>query len=980
MPFENPTDPRKNFVPRVLPWLLGTAMLIVYGITLNRWVNLQNLGQVATVSGWVWQPQINGPLQFLITYPLRWLPTAQIPLALNLFSALCTAATLGILARSIALLPHDHTNAQRRREKSVFSFLTGWTAWFPPILSVFVAGLQFTFWQQATSYSGETFQLLIFAIILWQLLEYRLDEREGRLVAAALLYGAGLTDNWALVAYFPLFITALVWLRGRAFFDLTFLGRMSLAGLGGMLFFLLLPILATLNGNYSAGIWETLRPVWQQDWLVIKSLTNSAVRHNLALILLTVLLPLLATALRWSSNFGDKNRLGIELANSILHLGYAALFGVCFWVMFDPPFGPRFLSYGSPGLPLYYLAALSLGYYCGFFLLVFGRKTLASRRNPRPESALPAGLTWLCPIIAGGTLLGGGLAIALLVYKNAPLIRAANDNTLLTYAQLATRSLPPQGAILLCDSDDPTQIQPQRSFLIQATLAREGRSRDYLVADTASLNWPPYHRYLHSRFPEKWPLLVGKKDRNALNQFGLLAMITQLSQSNTLGYLNPSFGYYFEQFHLEPHGLTYQMRPLPTNNLIPPPPGPKLIQENEACWIKVAAALYPTVHDAYYPRDYKKPANALDWLLMHLHSEPESNPNAIYAGMNVSRQLDFWGVQLQCAGDLDRALACFNWALRFNPENVSADINRDFNTLLRTGARTTVNLSEVTADRFGRYRNWNEVLNANGPFDETSFCFENGVLLSQGGLIRQALPSFARVRQLAPDHLPTRLWLGQLYLLNRLPDLALEALHDPLTQPGRFSLTEKNSTELNQIAAAAHFQKRDLPRGIEILDTEIVRHPQDDNLLATTLQVYFMNGLFTNALQTLDRRLTQTPNTPQWLFGKGYAHLQMGQCDQAITAFTRVLELSTNDVTARFNRALACLQSGRLDQARADYARLQTICPTSFQVAYGSAEVAWQQHNTNEAVRNYLLYLANAPTNSAELKIARERLTQLQKK
>ena len=151
--------------------------------------------------------------------------------------AICAAVTLGLLARSVALLPHDRTELERQREKSDFSFLTGWQAWFPPVVAVLFAGFQLSFWQHATSYSGETFQLLVFAIIVWLLLEHRLDEQEWRLVVAALIYGAGLTDNWALVAFFPLFITALVWLRGVEFFNLQFLVRIALAGLAGMLFF-----------------------------------------------------------------------------------------------------------------------------------------------------------------------------------------------------------------------------------------------------------------------------------------------------------------------------------------------------------------------------------------------------------------------------------------------------------------------------------------------------------------------------------------------------------------------------------------------------------------------------------------------------------------------------------------------------------------------------------------------------------------------
>lgn len=603
---DNKNDPKGNFAPRILPWLLGALMFLVYFFTLNRWVNLQNLGHVANLSGWVWQPQLYCPLQFLFTYPIRWLPAAHIPLALNLFSALCGAAALGLLARSVALLPHDRTEAERQREKSAFSFLTGWPAWFPPVVAVLFAGFQLAFWQHATSYSGETFQLLIFAIVIWQLLEYRLDELEWRLIASTFIYAAGLTDNWAHVAFFPLFLTAMIWSRGLDFFNLQFLVRMALAGLGGMLFFLLLPLVVKVSGNFNLSFWDAIRPVFQMDWQVIKSITDGTVRHNLLLISVSTLVPVLAIALRWSANFGDKSQIGVALAGYMFHLGYVVVFGVCVWIMFDPTFSPRYLALNSPALTLYYLAALAIGYYCGYFLLVFGKETAPSRRNPRPQSALPRSLKWLCPVIVAGTLGMSALMLATLLYKNVPVIRAFNDDTLLKYAQAAIQNLPPKGAILLCDSDNPNQIQPQRAFLIQAILAREGRAKDFVVADTKSLDWAPYHRYLHARFPEKWPLLVDKKNDSAVNPLGLLSLITQLGKSNSVCYLNPSYGYYFEQFYQKPQGMNYEMLPLPTNNLIPPPPENDLIARNESFWSKVVPELQPRIQRALNPPDPKK--------------------------------------------------------------------------------------------------------------------------------------------------------------------------------------------------------------------------------------------------------------------------------------------------------------------------------------------------------------------------------------
>ena len=102
--------------------------------------------------------------------------------------------------------------------------------------------------------------------------------------------------------------------------------------------------------------------------------------------------------------------------------------------------------------------------------------------------------------------------------------------------------------------------------------------------------------------------------------------------------------------------------------------------------------------------------------------------------------------------------------------------------------------------------------------------------------------------------------------MSRLPDRALEALRDPLEQPEKFSLAKTNATELNIIAAAAYFQKNDLARGTQLLETEIALHPDDDNLLNAAVQAYLAHGLFTNALAIIDRKLQARAQRPGLAF------------------------------------------------------------------------------------------------------------------
>jgi tetratricopeptide (TPR) repeat protein len=961
-------DPRKFFAPRFLPWLLAAVTFAIYWLTLNHWVSLFNLDNVAKISGWTWQPEVTNPVSFLVTYPFRWLPAAEIPVALNIFSAVCAALTLGLLARSVAILPHDRTEAQRAREHSGFSFLTIRSAWLPPVLAVAVCGWQMTFWEQATNYTGEMFDLLLFAFVIWSLLEYRIDESEGRLSLAALVYGAGMADNWAMVGFFPVFIGAIIWTRGLNFFKARFLTRMMLFGLLGVLFYLLLPLLAVFSHKMPVPFWQALKYNLSSQFKVVRAFfVDSQLQQAVGLLSLTSLLPVFVLSIRWSSTFGDSSRLGISLTGFMFRLVHGVFLVACIWVAFDSPISPRHLGLGLPFLTFYYLGALSVGYYSGYFLLVFGSKIAVNRS----QRLLPSRLEFLnLPIVAGVWLLSI-LAIAGLVYKNWPQIRAVNDDTFQKYTALVEKKLPRSGGILLSD-------EPLRLLFVQAALVQDNRAKDFVPLDTDSLKYPFYHKFLHGEFPQKWPdTVTAGEQTNGVRPLHLIRLLAALAQTNGIYYLHPSFGYYFEQFYLEPHGLIYKLQTLPYGTLLPPSPDKNQIAENEAFWAQAEKTAFAPIERAKEPFDPNAPQSFGEELLARLHIERETNWNAVIAGNFYSRSLDFLGVQLQRAGELDKAAGNFELAQKMNPDNAVAQINLEFNQQLRAGEPASVDLTKTTLDQFGKFRSWSEVLNADGPFDEPSFCFADGLVLARGNLFRQAIASFDRVRQLVPDDLNTRLWLGQLYVIDHLPNRALEAINAVREQPERFSLTGTNETQLAFIEAAAYFQKNDSARGTQLLEAQISSHPTNDDLLVAATQIYVARGLFTNALAVIDRKLEATPDDPAWLFGKGSVYLELKDYDAAIAALNRVLVLQTTNSQALYYRATAYLAGGKLDAALADYKKLQNSFTNSFQVAYGLGEIAWRRHDTNEAIKNYEFFLANVNTNAAEAKTVLERLREL---
>ena len=978
MPKPKQTDPRKNFAPRFLPWLLGLAMLGVYACTLNRWVTLLNVEEVSKASGWTWQPELYAPLQYLAMLPFHWLPAAKIPAALNLFSAVCAALVLVLLARSVTILPQDRTEPQRERERSDFSFLTGWQAVFPPILAVLVAGLQLTFWERATSFTGDMIDLLLFAIIIWLLLEFRIDERSWRMSLVAVLFGAGIAESWAFIAFLPVFITAIIWLKKLEFFNLRFIVRMFLCGVAGMSLFLLLPIVAKCE-HFKFSFWELLRPNLAMQWDVISLAGNSWMLHNLGEAALSTLLPILLISLRWSATFGDSSHMGTVLANNMMHFVYAVVFSVCIWAAFDPPFGAGQLL-GVPSLTLYFLGALSIGYFCGYFLLVFGRKAQPTRRNPRPLPLLPVWLMWICPLVVAGTFIAAGVSLWTLVYRNAPAIREVNSDIVRKFAAATTQNLPPNGALVLSDSDRPGQDVPMRATVVRSMLAQEGRARKLPVIDTHLVNFGAYQQYLNKKFPAQWPVLSTDTNADVVSYAEVLGKLVSLSVSNALCYVNPSYGYYFEYFYQEPHGLTYFMKRVPEDTLLPPPLDPRLIAQNEEFWNHTTETLRPAILKALHSKnttDVPLPDSVAGKLLGRLHPTPVVNQNAIWMGELCSRSLDDWGVQLQRAGELDKAATRFKEAKEFNPDNIVADINLAFNKVLREGAPIQVDLFHASTDRFGKYRNWNDVITANGPFDDINFNFVDGLnLIQQNGYTRQAVRQFNRVRQLLPHYLDARLELAQVYLSNHLPDRAMEALQDPLNHPADFGLNESNSTSLNVLAASIYFQKNQPDEGFRLMEREIVYHPENDMLLSVAVQSYFMRKLYPDAIRVIDIRLAQSPNDAQWLFQKGYASLMMSNYDNTISAMTRVLKIQTNNTGARFDRALAYFESGRLKEAHGDYKLLQNAYPNSFQIAYGLGQIADRENDTNEAIRNFQIFMTNAPANTLEYNSIRDRLQQ----
>jgi hypothetical protein len=147
-----------------------------------------------------------------------------------------------------------------------------------------------------------------------------------------------------------------------------------------------------------------------------------------------------------------------------------------------------------------------------------------------------------------------------------------------------------------------------------------------------------------------------------LDNLSLLKFVNLLTLSNQVYYLHPSFGYFFENFYLEPKGLIYEFKPYPLGIIAMPPLAQAVLDGNQAFWSKFEGNFA--------------------WL-----TKPgrEDLRDAELLGRHYSRALNYWGVQLQRENRLEEAHTWFESAQKLNPDNVAAVVNAKFNESLRSG-------------------------------------------------------------------------------------------------------------------------------------------------------------------------------------------------------------------------------------------------------------------------------------------------------
>ena len=819
--------------------------------------------------------------------------------------------------------------------------------------------------------AGETLDLLLLASAIWLLLEYRVNPNPHWLKAAALVWGLGMAENWAMQITFPLFVVAVMWLCGLAFFDKKFILGMLWLGLAGFSIYAIIPFTNIWPSNTSLGFcesWLASLKLTKQTLVSFYSGFISSRRDMGALILVYFLTPVLPLLIRVPDEGANHRTLAASLQIVLFHLTSLGLLLGCLWLALDPQIGPRqiILKQFNASLPLLsfdYLTAMSAGYFAGYFLLIYGDKFEKFADLP-PILHPPFTPVWarkLVPILVFVLPL---MMALVLFYKNYPAINRINSQPLRSFGQLAARSLPPSGGIIL--SDDPVRLLALKFALTS------GEKKRWQTVDSSKLASSKYRAALEKNFPHGW---LDQASPNDLAPIEIVRLLNRLSRSSRILYLHPSFGFYFESFYLQPVGSLYELKrydDAPERQINPPPLDSQQITAQEQFWDEAFAKEIEPITKV----SQKHPANWTDKFFAKLKTGAPRENQSHLLGEWYSIALNDWGVQLQRHNLLKAAQKRFEQAAAAATNNLASRFNLNCNANLQAGKPMDLGGVSTLAGQFRNLKQMDQLLVRYGPIDDPVFCYLIGTVYAQSSLFRLAIQELERAKILAPGASASGFALAQIYSRCRLDGPLFTTIREIRQATKNTPLEAASEVELAVLEAHAWLFQTNFPKAKNLLESVLEKHPGNERVLELMMQAYLAFGDYTNALQAISTQASAKSNNIPVLMNQSVILLMMNQPSNALPVLNHVLAL-TNSPKMRINRAAAYLKLGNITAAEADYQQLTNFTEGAFQIHFGLSQIARERHQTNLAIEHLQICLSNSVSGSDVWEQARNLLNSL---
>lgn len=662
--YEEPSTTAQRW--RRWPLLAGAVALVVYLLTLSRGAFPGiSAALIASAAQLIPEHAPAHPCWSLVTRGLVRLPVLDLPLRLNIFSALCGAAAVALFGSLVSRwvfqsvsedgdvgdtwpledgdsdedgaqlhLRADSDTVSRNRRASVAALLGGCAA-------ALVLAFCVPFWSIATRFTYQSFTALFLIGILQLVLRYAATERPWLAWAAAFLCGLGCVESTEFIpltaALFVLFFFRLI--RRGFQWERTLLRALLATAAGAGLGLLLYGLQSGALRGAPTAVWPLGMELLRTHWTALR---HSLPRTGWIWVVLLAYAPVAVALLTGRSSFHRRP----ALAHLLLQLFLTVAVLLC---LIDTSVSPWSLARNSGDVPImaYLAAAAVAGYLVAYWILLGVSDETTGNRvagddDPADDFDKEASCApvqrWVAISVGGLFLIGVGILPFVNLREADGRQGAFADATAqAAVAQLGRHDWMASNGLLDC----------------HLLLAGRAQGRPLHLLSLASGANPLRVRQLQG-WIDTDPVFAANRERLRIDAgLGIPAFLHEWLRDATfvedrLTVAGTSLLWKKAGWHPVPNGLVYGGTRHPERL-----DGAGLLASNRLFWARLAVTLAPS----------SGAPPALDGLRVALRQQ-------------VSRVANDLGVLLQDLGRDDEAYEAYAASRRFVPDNLSALINQ----------------------------------------------------------------------------------------------------------------------------------------------------------------------------------------------------------------------------------------------------------------------------------------------------------------
>lgn len=359
---------------------------------------------------------------------------------------------------------------------------------------------------------------------------------------------------------------------------------------------------------------------------------------------------------------------------------------------------------------------------------------------------------------------------------------------------------------------------------------------------------------------------------------------------------------------------------------------------------------------ATFPQTSPRPSEAVSTALRagDFDKAIELSKSALKQSPNNAQLWTLQAIAFSKKGDNKGALAAFQQALKFSPDNIAAlegAAQIEYQAGNNAAIPTLNHLLQLRPDNVTAHAMLAVLEYRKGNCAAAVPHFEKAGELISGQLeglhafatclarLKQLDPAIATLQQavnLRPDDPRERQILASVQLMAHKPQDAITTLQ-PL-------LDAKNADSGTlQLASKAYEETGDTPNAVALLRQALLVDPKNISLYLDFATICFAHESFQVGIDVLSEGLSLRPNSDDLYVARGVLYVQLAQYDKAESDFEKAYELNPHQSLSTAAQGLAAVQANDLDHALATVQEKLKRKPNDPLLLYLQADVLSQK-------------------------------------